>query len=336
MEIGDRVAKVTRPGDLFEERPCPRCDCCESELFVTAPDVASGSQDQFFISRCLRCDLAFQNPSVKAEHVGRYYSEDYQPYSLPEMRISRTALRYLVRKKGYGHLAAPSQAGLLQRLFAQWTTGAQMLPDFVPGGRLLEIGCSSGERLSLLRTLGWQHCLGIEFNAGAAQKAQQRGFDVYVGLAEREIERIREASLDVVIAGSVLEHVKNPFSHTQAIARKLKPGGQFILSTIVIDSPDFKIYREFWYNLDLPRHFTFFRKRDLREMLAKHFQILGIFHQYSVNDYAGSARLRARMQKRFFDKLVLASEGRLAPFCLVLALTNHSSRVCIHARRSCM
>jgi 2-polyprenyl-3-methyl-5-hydroxy-6-metoxy-1,4-benzoquinol methylase len=133
-------------------------------------------------------------------------------------------------------------------------------------------------------------CSGIEYSDCAARLARERGFVVHSGRVEDTLDAIPDNSPDVIIASFVMEHLENPFRVTETLNAKLRPLGQFIYSTLNINSPDFRLWRENWYDLDLPRHFTFFRKRDIYQMLEKHFEIRGVYYPISPNDYVGSAR----------------------------------------------
>ena len=329
----DSVENPTNPDSSLVHRDCPLCAFPESEVVISSQDRLLQVPGRFHVSRCNRCGALFQNPSIDPRLLEQYYPDHYESYSLPEKHLSDTARWFLRRKKGYSHLDPGPAPGRMRRLFAAWSAGAQMLPDYVPGGKLLEVGCASGERLSLLRELGWNECLGIEYNLQAARRACDRGFQVYPGPVEDNIDRIVPASLDAVIAGSVLEHLSDPQLFIRSVAAKLKPGGQLILSTITVDSLDFRIYGECWYNLDLPRHFTFFRKIDLRNLISAHFILTGRYHQYSLNDFEKSALCRCRRKKMLLDSIILKAGRHLTPVCLALALAGRTSRICLYARR---
>lgn len=293
-----------------------------------------GLDGLFYVSQCDRCGLLFQNPSLKQELLAKHYPDEYAPYSLGEMQVGRTALWYLKNYKGYAHLPEQAPVNWLRRRWGKWTSGTQLLPDYVPNGSLLEIACASGNRLSLLRKLGWANCTGVEYSERAARLARERGFTVYAGRVEDVLDVIPAASQDVVIASFVLEHLQDPFVVTEQIASKLRAGGQFLFSTLDVDSLDFALYREFWYNLDLPRHFTFLRKRDLRGMLSKSFRIEGIYYRASTTDYVGSARYRLKYQSRLLDRWIIIMGGKLGPACLLMALIGKATRICIHARKN--
>ncbi|HEY2934917.1 MAG TPA: class I SAM-dependent methyltransferase [Acidobacteriota bacterium] len=329
----DSAENPIDPDSSLVHRACPLCASVESQVVISSRDRLLQVPGWFHVSRCSRCGALFQNPCIAPELLERYYPDHYESYSLPEKQISDTARWLLRKRKGYFHLDAGPAPGPMRRLFAAWSAGAQMLPDYVPDGKLLEIGCASGERLSLLRELGWSECAGIEYNLQAARRACERGFQVYPGPVEHNIDRFTPGSLDVIIAGSVLEHLPDPQLFIRSVAAKLKPGGQLILSTITVDSLDFRIYRECWYNLDLPRHFTLFRKIDLRRLISKHFVLTGRYHQYSLNDFQKSALCRSRRKKMLLDGIVLKAGGYLTPVCQALALLGRTSRICLYARR---
>ena len=125
---------------------------------------------------------------------------------------------------------------------------------------------------------------------------------------------------------------------TNQLSAKLKPGGQFIFSTLNINSPDFRLWRENWYDLDLPRHFTFFRKRDLYQMLEEHFQIVNVYYQPAANDYVGSARYwlcnsATHALARPLNKLIVALGDKISWVCQLLSLLGQATRISIHARR---
>jgi 2-polyprenyl-3-methyl-5-hydroxy-6-metoxy-1,4-benzoquinol methylase len=288
---------------------------------------------EFQVSRCAGCGLLFQNPRISADELGRHYPDDYGPYLAGEMRVGPTALLHLQHRGGYAHL--PVRAGAFPgiRFFGRRAADILLIPDFVPGGRVLEIGCASGARLEMLRGLGWPQAMGIEFSETAAARARERGFKIFTGPVEQALESIEDNSLDAVVAGFVLEHLENPFALVRRIAAKLKPGGQLLFSTLNIGSPDFRLYGKYWYNLDLPRHHIFFRKRDLRRLTEGLFEVERAAGIAAPNDYTGSARYRLRHEPRFYDGILSRARNRILPLCVPLAWAGLCSRIAIRARR---
>lgn len=313
--------------------PCPACGALDSRLALSAPDFMLQTGEAFHLHRCARCGLTFQKPFPSPETLARHYPETYGPYGAAEMRAGATLLRELSLHRGYAHLDAP-RAPLWKRPWGRYLAEAALVPGFVPGGSVLEIGCASGARLELLRRLGWERCMGIEFHAGAAARARERGFEVHAGRVEDALRRVPDASLDAVVAGFVMEHLENPFETTRALAAKLKPGGQLLFSTITLGSPDFRWFGKYWYNLDLPRHRVLFRKSDLRRLLPAGFAMERLTYLAAPNDLAGSARYRLRHAPRPGDRLLALAGNRLLPLCLLLAALRQTGRVAVRCRRA--
>ena len=131
----------------------------------------------------------FKNPALKQEFMSKHYPDDYAPYSTGEMPISQSVYG-LKNQKGYTHLSDPAPMSWYKHLRGKWLSGMQLFPNFVPYGKLLEVGCASGNRLALLRKLGWSDCLGIEYNELAAKIARENGFVVYSGRVEDMLQEI--------------------------------------------------------------------------------------------------------------------------------------------------
>jgi SAM-dependent methyltransferase len=209
--------------------------------------------------------------------------------------------RYLREHLGYANLEAARRDGWFNWRslgwfdpVRRWKAGVGLLPHFVPDGALLEIGCGNGGRLSSLRAYGWRRLNGIELVAAAAGEARANGLAVECGPVESTLESRPDGSLDVVVSSMVLEHLHDPFAVVRQVAAKLKPGGQFLFSTVVRDSLDAKMYGKFWSGFDFPRHMVHFRRADLDAMLAEQFDQIEYFYQWAPIDFVRSAAWRRR------------------------------------------
>ncbi len=318
---------------------CPACGGRESRLRFEACDRQLGISGPFFASECGGCGLLFQNPRIAEPDIQRHYPGDYAPYRAAEITPSPALLRCLKRHLGYAHLQSPKWIFPDRRhLGARRRADELLIPRFVPGGRLLEIGCASGARLALFRNLGWTDCIGIEYSAGAAEEARARGFHIVGRAVEDALEGIPDGSLDAVIAGFVMEHLEDPFGATARIAAKLRPGGQFLFSTIRIGAPDFNIYGKYWHSLDLPRHMTLFRMRDIVRMLEGSFHVERVTHLAAPQDWFRSARHRLSAGEsgiaRPFDRLIAGAGHALRPACAMLARLRLTSRVAVRCRKA--
>jgi 2-polyprenyl-3-methyl-5-hydroxy-6-metoxy-1,4-benzoquinol methylase len=97
--------------------------------------------------------------------------------------------------------------------------------------RILEIGCSSGAFLSELKeslsSVGMlDKCIlaGIDIDETAVRKNVDSSIEIYAVGAE-EYAKSSEEKYDLIIHFELIEHLQNPFSFMQSVAKLLTPNG---------------------------------------------------------------------------------------------------------------
>jgi ubiquinone/menaquinone biosynthesis C-methylase UbiE len=144
-----------------------------------------------------------------------------------------------------------------------------------------------------------------------------------------------DASFDTVIASFVLEHLYDPFSVVDEVARVLRPGGEFLFCTITRDSIDARQWGPFWAGYDFPRHMVYFSNDDLRKMIERHFEWQADARHDAIQDFAREAWWRLMDHRNLTDRIV----GRLVKvragrwMSAWLARAGLSCRISIRCRR---
>ena len=127
--------------------------------------------------------------------------------------------------------------------------------------RIFEIGCASGLLQQELVARGYTNIEGIDISAHAIQTAQKRGV-TNVREARGESTGAANASVDILIAADILEHIDDEQAALAEWRRILKPGG-----TLIIMVPAFMTL---WSGHDLVnQHKRRYRKRELIRVLQK-------------------------------------------------------------------
>lgn len=329
----------------FEYAPCPRCGCRDFRTVARGLDRLHHIPGEYQAVACSQCGLWFQNPRPVAGLLATIYPDDYLPHQKPTVATTKSGVaRFLQRRRGYvslryddegSHRFDWRQMAVLDVLW-NWMVGVDLVPVYIEQGKLLEVGCGSGALLLWLRSLGWTHLTGVELVPTAAESARAEGLSVLCGPVEDILSQFSDREFDVIISSMVLEHLHQPFAVVELVSEKLKPGGQFIFSTVVRDGLDSRIFQDYWSGFDFPRHMIYFQKSDLYDLLKDRFEEIEIFHQNAPIDFVRPANARKEEGKgTTTDDLILrVASSPLAKYIgLILAWSGLTCRVSIRCRR---
>lgn len=316
-----------------------RCLLCESDVWepvITSSDRMLGIPGEFHVVRCTRCDFMYSHPQPDARTLKRHYPASYPAFAPPPApRPSRAGrgIRAWLRNavlaaRGYP-MAAPARPALAGRsLSAALAQRFVWLPEFVPGGTLLEVGCATGPYIAEMRELGW-NVIGVEPDESAARAARENlGLDVRTGTLEGS--ELPAGCCDVVVMRMVLEHVPEPRATLAEVGRVLAPGGRLLISVPNAASIEASVFGDRWFAWDLPRHLSHFTPHTLAALLEScGFVVEAVHHLVNANNIATSLRYVS-------GRVGLASPWQaraLLPLAAVQAAVRRSGRLAVAARR---
>jgi 2-polyprenyl-3-methyl-5-hydroxy-6-metoxy-1,4-benzoquinol methylase len=230
-----------QPANL-ESKPCP-LGCAPSDtLEIVGEDRLNGCPGSFRLVRCNACNLLRVDPRPDQISISDYYPETYAPYD----PISD---RQIHQSSGLG-----AWLGL---------HGRQLPP--MPRGRMLEVGCATGDFLAHSRKCGWA-VHGIEFSEVAAGVAQSRGLSVEVCSIESATSP--SEPYDLIVAWMVLEHLHEPVRALRHLRSWLAPEGYLVGSIPDAEAVERRVFGKAWYALQLPTHLFHYTPSTLRRVLA--------------------------------------------------------------------
>lgn len=148
----------------------------------------------------------------------------HHPLPDPAAVVAFYATRYRVAYKGGWE---PKKKHALRAQRGAIARAARLVPLLPRGGRVLDVGASSGEFTYVMQRLGFA-ARGIEPNQGYADFAR-RTYGVAVQAGGLETAAIAPASLDLVTLNHVLEHLADPWDALARIGHWLAPGGLLFL-----------------------------------------------------------------------------------------------------------
>ena len=295
----------------YEHVACDLCGADDPAPLQRGPDRQLGGQEQFTLVRCSQCGLIYQSP--RPIDMRTYYPQEYLPFDKAKQKATNRISVFLqVRDER-----------ALRRLVGRT-------------GRVLEVGCATGDYLLALRQGGWE-VTGVEFSDHAAAIARQRGLDVRTG-------NLLDAGLpaeafDLVLLRHVLEHVPSPSATLVEIHRVLAPDGRVSVLLPNYDSLERTLSGSYWHGYDLPRHLFTFTPGTLTDMMERAgFSVCRIHHTYVPTSYVWSVRYWAQAHghatlARFFRNDNLLAIGLFAPLGLLGAWTGRAGRMQIVATK---
>ena len=233
---------------------CPVCGSQELDPFLSTRDFFL-SGEEFTISKCGKCGFRFTNPRPEANELGRYYqSTDYISHSNTRKGLFASVYQ-LVRKY------------TLSRKYA-------LLRKFHQQGKILDIGCATGQFLNYMESRGWV-ATGIEPDEKTRNRAiSEFGLKVF---PEDQLNVFENASFDVISMWHVLEHVSMLDQRMEQLKRLLKPGGTLIVALPNCNAYDARKYGMFWAGYDVPRHLYHFTSSDVEFLFGKYgFKIIRV------------------------------------------------------------
>lgn len=94
-------------------------------------------------------------------------------------------------------------------------------------GNALDIGAAGGGNTRILRSHGW-NAIAVEYTQDGSEVCKERGLNVI--RADAVDLPLRTASVDLVTAFDVLEHIEDDYAAAGEIHRALRPGGTALIA----------------------------------------------------------------------------------------------------------
>lgn len=224
---------------------CPLCGSGKTkELYSSSIDIKKlsftyvktpDSGKTFRSVRCLKCTHVFCNPVPKDIYKNYEDVEDKQYLKYTEsIRESAKIILPLINK-------------------------------ILPKGKILDVGCATGEFLSVARDFGYS-VEGLELSKWSSEIAKKKNIKIFRKTL-KALATHYSNKYDIITLFGVIEHFENPKKEIQNIVKLLKPGGLVVIWTGDINSISSKILRHDWWYWQ-GQHIQYFSQRSLT-LLAK-------------------------------------------------------------------
>ncbi len=243
----------------YKENRTIKCTSCGSEDVSVAISQCEDylSKNIFSVACCGSCGLVF-TVIPKGVDVGDFYGSGYYNSESGKFwGLFESVFQFFHRRR----------AEYIERKFSP--------------SKVLDVGCGQASMLAELARRG-VNVMGVESNAASDWLLRNQSFEVikysrFTDLIDKENFGVQ----DVVVLWHVIEHLESPNETLLMLKRIMSKHSFLLISCPNFDSLQAKIFRRFWFHLDVPRHVTHYSKKSLSAQLNR----LGFFiHECSRGD----------------------------------------------------
>lgn len=232
---------------LYPSNVSPGARIQSGEVACTSPYLCLHDD----IYYCQSCGLARSHPSVGSVELEDLYREVEDPEYLVSEDERRGSFRQAL----------------------------EVVEEYHPPGRLLEVGSAVGLFLDEGRKKGWQ-VEGIEPSSWASEHARRRNLEVYTGTLDSY--NVRGEPFDAVVLWDVLEHLVDPVAALRRAGELLKPGGILAFATVNMGGLGARLSRGRWPWF-MRMHLHYFTRRSLTDLVTREgFEVVRLFTQPKV------------------------------------------------------
>jgi SAM-dependent methyltransferase len=239
----------------FEEQErtvCPLCGVDAERLLFEVGDTMFHRPGNYRVVECDECTMRYLNPRPTMTALARHYPDDYLCYT--NFEDEHWLLRW-----AFNRLQQDQARRRVRQIEA--VTGR-----LTAGTRVLDVGCGRGEFMARLKRHRRCSCTGIDINCSVLERVY-RDLEIPVIHGTLAQAQCPPRGFDLVAMTEYLEHEPRPRQAIEEAARVVKPGGFVAIEVPDISGPPARWFLEHWWQLDAPRHVTFFSPHTLTLML---------------------------------------------------------------------
>jgi len=237
-----------------------KCNFCRNKKFIELFKTQDYKTSRTFsILRCNKCNLAFTSPVLIKKDLKEYY-HGYRDYANRRFWSPIEKLIYFWHKKRVKHIK-----------------------KLVDRGKILDVGCGRALELEMLKKDGWS-TYATEFSKELRKNLLKKGVQPFFC----EIWQLRKKNnfFDVITLWHSLEHISDPEKVIKTSNRLLRKNGYLIIEVPNLGSFERKLFGQFWFHLDVPRHLYHFPKESLfKKLKENHFKIVAEKHVAPEYDF---------------------------------------------------
>jgi len=221
---------------------CPACGNKNSKIAF--------EKDNFFFYSCPGCETLYVNPRPSKKILDHFYLHSKAMSSFMQTLIKNEECR---KKDIFS-----DRCKLIVEILKQ--SGKVK-------GRLLEVGCSIGSLLEILKSESSFEVEGLEPTPKAVKIAKKK--DIKVHQSTLEDFPPAKKKYDIVLNFETIEHIFDPLYFLIKINQLLKDNGFLIFSTPNYHGFDMMLLGKYYKNIKAPVHLNYFNVNSIDTLLER-------------------------------------------------------------------
>ncbi|HMI84735.1 MAG TPA: class I SAM-dependent methyltransferase [Polyangiaceae bacterium] len=245
-----------------ESIACPLCGAEDERLVFLACDTMFNQVGRYRHVACARCSMRYVNPRPTMAALARHYPEEYLCYTNLERE-------HWLLKWAFARLQRDQAKRRVRQI-------EQVAGRIAASTRALDVGCGRGELVASLKRHRGCDVTGLDINVAVVERVRRElAVDVHHGTLCGA--NYSECSFDLLTMTEYLEHEAEPRRVIDEAWRVLKPGGILAIEVPDVSGPMGRLFGAEWWQVDAPRHLTFFSPATLTRMLeSAGFEVLKV------------------------------------------------------------
>lgn len=272
--------------NISERKSCRICGNTDNNQPLQIKEMNLGLLDEFKYFECALCKCV-QIDEIP-ENLNQYYPSNYYSYSFPS-KNSGIFLKYfiqLVKKKLVNyHSGQFNLIGFISSLFIEnpfpWLI--QEMSDF--NASFLDVGTGAGRLLFSLHRSGFRNLTGID-----PYIEKDLIYDNGIKIYKKDVFQL-EGKFDVIMLHHSFEHINFQLETLEKLKLLLNEKGLILIRIPLTGGYAWRKYREFWAQLDAPRHLYIHSIQSVQLLCKKAgFKIEKINYDSTIFQFTGSEK----------------------------------------------
>jgi len=296
------------------------CKICGNNLFkigAESRDYDSPSNKFYRFYECKICGLFQQNPIPDLNEIKTFYPSNYSGNYVEGVGNDKKIKSKL---KNFLNLFYKEHLTLHKKEISYILNYKQL--KNLNNLDILDVGCGNGPFLIPLSKYNF-NLYGVDMDEDVINFLRD-SYSINGEVCSFEDFKT-SLKFDVIYLAHFLEHATDPIKIIQKAKKLLKKGGILIVRVPNINSLSFKIFKNYCYILDLPRHLFMFSPKTLDNILnlsgfeKNEIKLNKINSDFiSILNFLGFGDIRSKVVTSFGNRLIFFSLSLIPSFLLWL------------------